>query len=96
MKPNLVTDRQFAESDADRQRGLLAKETMFDSLNGVDWDLLHRQKLILVEWLSGQPPKASQLEELWGIVHLLDALQDDAVDGGRWQFPEDHERKEGA
>ena len=69
---------------------------MFDSLNGVDWELLHRQKLILVEWLSRQPPKPPQLEELWGIVHLLDALQDDAVACGRWQFPEDCERKEGA
>jgi len=61
---------------------------MFDSLNGVDWDLLHCQKLILVEALSGHPPKPSRLEELWGIVHLLDALQDDAVADGRWQFPD--------
>ena len=61
---------------------------MFDSLNGVDWDLLHRQKLVLVEWLSGQTPKPSQVEVLWGIVHLLDALQDDAVAVGRWQFPD--------
>lgn len=69
---------------------------MFDSLNGVDWELLHRQKLMLVEWLSGQPPKPPQLEELWGVVHLLDALQDDAVACGRWQFPEDRAQKGGA
>ena len=62
---------------------------MFDSLNGIDWDLLHRQKLILVEWLSGKPPKPPQVEILWGIVHLLDALQDDAVADGRWVHPED-------
>lgn len=69
---------------------------MFDSLNGVDWDLLHRQKRVLVEWLSGRPPKPSQLEELWGIVLLLDALQDDAVAGGRWQFPDSRRQKGGA
>ena len=64
---------------------------MFDALNGVDWDLLHRQKLILVEWLNGQPRKTPQLEELWGIVHLLDALQDDAVADGRWTFPNENQ-----
>ena len=69
---------------------------MFDSLNGVDWDLLHRQKLILVEWLSGQPPKPPQVELLWGIVHLLDALQDDAVTCGRWQFPDGQVQEGGA
>ena len=61
---------------------------MFDSLNGVDWELLHRQKLLLVEWLSGRAPKAPEMETLWGIVHLLDALQDDAETAGRWQFPD--------
>jgi hypothetical protein len=75
---------------------LTERRTMFDALNGVDWDLLHRQKLTLVEWLSGQPPKPPQLEEMWGVVHLLDSLQDDAVAYGRWQFPGDRGRKEGA
>ena len=69
---------------------------MFNSLNGVDWELLNRQKRILVEWLSGKPPKPSQLETLWGIVHLLDALQDDAVACGRWQFPDRCDQKGGA
>ena len=68
---------------------------MFDSLKGVDWKLLHRQKLILVEWLSGKPPRSSDVETLWGIVHLLDALQDDAVTEGRWQFPEDSAQEGG-
>ena len=61
---------------------------MFDSLSGVDWNLLHQQKLVLVDWLSGIPPKPSETEVLWGIVHLLDALQDDAVADGRWEFPD--------
>ena len=69
---------------------------MFDSLKGVDWELLHRQKLLLVEWLSGKPPKPSQVETLWGIVNLLDALQDDAVTAGRWQFPDGCGQKGGA
>lgn len=69
---------------------------MFDSLNGVDWKLLHRQKLILVEWLSGKPPKSSDAETLWGIVHLLDALQDDAATAGRWQFSENRAQEGGA
>ena len=69
---------------------------MFDSLNGVDWNLLHRQKFLLVEWLSGRPPKPPQVETLWGVVHLLDALQDDAVACGRWQFPEDRAQNGGA
>jgi hypothetical protein len=61
---------------------------MLESLNGVDWDLLHRQKLVLVEWLGGKPSSKSEIEALWGIVHLLDALQDDAEAAGRWRFPE--------
>ena len=69
---------------------------MFDSLKGVDWDLLHRQKLVLVEWLSGKSLAASQAEALWGIVHLLDALQDDAAAAGRWRFPEDCAQERGA
>jgi hypothetical protein len=69
---------------------------MFDSLNGVDWKLLHRQKLLLVEWLSGKPPRSSDVATLWGIVHLLDALQDDAATAGRWRFPEDGALKGGA
>ena len=69
---------------------------MFDSLKGVDWDLLHCQKLVLVNWLSGQPPKPSQVETLWGVVHLLDALQDDAAAAGRWRFPEELAQTGGA
>jgi len=67
---------------------------MFESLNGVDWDLLHRQKQILVAWLTGKAPASAEVEELWGIVHLLDALQDDAAANGRWQFPEESAQKE--
>ncbi len=68
---------------------------MFDSLNRVDWDLLHRQKRVLVERLSNNQLKQSEAEALWGIVHLLDALQDDAAAAGRWTFPGDRVKKGG-
>lgn len=69
---------------------------MFDALNRVDWGLLHRQKRVLVEQLSKQQFKASDAEALWGIVHLLDALQDDAVAAGKWKFPGERVKKGGA
>lgn len=65
---------------------------MFGSLNRVDWDLLHKQKAVLVEQLSGDRFEPSAAEALWGIVHLLDALQDDAA-AGRWVFPGDRVKK---
>lgn len=67
---------------------------MFDSLNGIDWDLLHRQKRVLVEHLSRDKLNTADTQALWGIVHLIDALQDDAVAAGRWIFPCDRGRKE--
>ena len=62
---------------------------MFRSLDRVDWELLHQQKLALLEVLDGLDRKSSMAEALWGIVHLLDALQDDAVAAGRWAFPDE-------
>lgn len=69
---------------------------MFDSLNRVDWDLLHQQKRALVERLSRDKLKAADTEALWGIVHLIDALQDDAVAASRWTFPGERAKKGGA
>jgi hypothetical protein len=60
---------------------------MFNSLDNVDWDLLHRQKLALLRMLDGMDRDTPTAEALWGIVHLLDALQDDAAEAGRWTFP---------
>ena len=60
---------------------------MFESLNRIDWDLLHRQKRVLVQEASKDGLKPSVADALWGIVHLLDTLQDDAVAAGRWTFP---------
>lgn len=61
---------------------------MFKSLDmGVDWDLLHQQKLILLEMRQDQPDDSPEADAITGIVHLLDSLQDDAVGLGLWEFP---------
>ena len=60
---------------------------MFESLNGVDWDLLHRQKLTLLKLRQRQPGDSVEADALSGVIHLLDALQDDAAAIGRWTFP---------
>jgi hypothetical protein len=60
---------------------------MFHSLDGVDWELLYRQKLVLLAVLEGMDRNSSTAEALRGLVHLLDALQDDAEAAGRWAFP---------
>lgn len=60
---------------------------MFKSLNAVDWELLHRQKLALLKLRQRQPEGSAESDALSGIIHLLDALQDDAVAIGRWTFP---------
>ena len=60
---------------------------MFESLNGVDWYLLHRQKLALLTLRQRVPEGSAEAEALSGVIHLLDALQDDAAAIGRWTFP---------
>lgn len=62
---------------------------MFKCLDRVDWNLLHRQKLATVQLLATGSMQPRNAEALWGIVHLLDALQDDAAAAGLWSFPED-------
>ncbi len=62
---------------------------MFDSLERVDWELLHQQKLALLAVLEGLDRNSSTAKALWGIVHLLDALQDDAAAAGRGAFPDE-------
>jgi hypothetical protein len=60
---------------------------MSNSLERIDWELLHRQKLVLLRVLDTMDRNSSVAEALWGLVHLLDALQDDAAAAGRWTFP---------
>ncbi|HNQ22572.1 MAG TPA: hypothetical protein PKK06_05700 [Phycisphaerae bacterium] len=67
---------------------------MFESLNNVDWTLLHQQKLVLLEMLGRQRDGSPEAEALSGIINLLDALQDDAAAIGRWVFPGGNEAEE--
>lgn len=62
---------------------------MFHSLDRVDWELLHQQKLVLLGVLNGMDRNSATAEALWGLVHLVDALQDDAAAAGRWTFPDE-------
>ena len=66
---------------------------MFNSLNRVDWGLLHQQKQVLVTMRSKLPEESKEYEVLSGIIHLLDALQDDAADDGRWTFPNEDDNE---
>lgn len=66
---------------------------MFKSLKRVDWDLLHKQKQILVTLRAKLPKESSEYEALSGIIHLLDALQDDAVADRRWTFPNEDDNE---
>jgi len=68
---------------------------MFESLNHVDWDLLDEQKQALVNMRTTVAQHSSEHEALSGIIHLLDALQDDAVSAGRWMFPDDTKTRSG-
>ena len=68
---------------------------MFESLNNVDWKLLHQQKLVLLEMQRCQRDGTPAAEALSGIIHLLDALQDDAAAMGLWAFPNEDGEKGG-
>jgi hypothetical protein len=67
---------------------------MFDTLNHIDWDLLHEQKLSLLRLLEREPYDSSEAEALSGIINLLDTLQDEAADAGIWSFPGESEMEE--
>jgi hypothetical protein len=66
---------------------------MFESLSKVDWNLLHTQKLALLAMRSRYRDGSPEFETLSGIIHLLDALQDDAVADGRWRFPNENDEE---
>ena len=64
---------------------------MSRALQNVDWDLLHQQKLTLLAIRERQRPASGEHDALSGIIHLLDALQDEAAKNGRWTFPNENE-----
>lgn len=43
----------------------------------IDWALLRSQKLTLIQVIGVSPPTVA--EDLQGILHLIDALQDEAA-----------------
>lgn len=43
----------------------------------IDWALLRSQKLTLIQVIGVSPPTVA--EDLSGILHLIDALQDEAA-----------------
>jgi len=69
---------------------------MFRSLENVDWDLLHKQKLTLLAMRRQHCDGSPEADALSGIIHLLDALQDDAAADGRWVFPDEQKSEGGA
>ena len=52
----------------------------------IDFDMLHHQKYALIYLLEAGKDKNS---ELWGLVHMIDDLQDLVEARGYWSFPED-------
>jgi len=69
---------------------------MFESLNNIDWNLLHQQKLLLLKMLECQQDGSAEAEALSGIINLLDTLQDEAADTGIWAFPGEQATEGGA
>jgi microcompartment protein CcmK/EutM len=49
----------------------------------MDWELLRKQKLVLVELRTGSVVTAEQEESLEGILNLIDFIQDQVVDSGQ-------------
>ena len=61
------------------------------SVNGLDWKLLHKQKLELVGYqLYGTLPSKEAVD---GLINFLDTLQDEAEEQGLFKFPEDTEKE---
>lgn len=46
----------------------------------MNWPLLRKQKETLIELADARPHQVG--DHLWGIINLLDAIQDEAVDTG--------------
>ena len=53
---------------------------MSGAIERIDWKLLRKQKLALVEVISGKSVTKKRIELLGGILHLIDGIQDDATE----------------
>lgn len=61
------------------------------NFNTIDWKLLRKQKITLIEQISSCKPSSS--ENLEGILNLLDYIQDSAAEelGDKIVFGKDYE-----
>ena len=50
----------------------------------IDFDMLNRQKELLLKQLGGNPASS-----LWGLIHMIDDIQDEAEEHRLWKFPDD-------
>lgn len=65
---------------------------MFKSLEKVNWNLLDQQKSVLLnmrKWMVKWTGSERETEALSGVIHLLDKMQDEAVEAGLWTFPKE-------
>ena len=69
-------------------------EHSWKTLKGIDWDLLHKQKLALVELAMSDRLMAGGGEHLEGIINLLDNLGDEAERKHLFIYPGDPEEEE--
>jgi hypothetical protein len=68
------------EAGADNLETLFKDMTPIPFIPNIDWELLKKQKLALLEITAKDIPSTSQMEAIAGIIHLLDDMQDYAVD----------------
>ncbi len=61
------------------------------TLQNIDWAMLHVQKQALYEQACIVEPRSVLTNHhLMGIIHLIDHLQDAAVKGRLWSWPDAH------
>jgi len=62
---------------------------MSEAIKGIDWNLLHEQKLVLLSMRERHQDGSTERDALSGIIHLVDALQDESIAEGQWAFPDE-------
>lgn len=68
-------------------------ERIWKTLEHVDWDLLHKQKMALIT--SPATVMDPELREATdGLINFLDSLLDEAEDRGLFDYPETEEEAE--
>lgn len=62
-------------------------------INGIDWDMLHDQKLEMVQILLDNEKVfgATSKMKMEGVVNLIDDLQDVAAKLRMWEFPGEYD-----